>query len=105
MSRICACLLIAAPVFVLHARLASTPEFTYSLHAVKAAAKAVSTNRSMPQRIASYDPNYDPGKDSTPDPHGNDPHDEVHDPHLPANDPDAYLPKTPPPPKDDDDKK
>lgn len=36
--------------------------------------------------IASYDPNDDPGKDLTPDPH-----DEIHDKDLPANNPDDYL--------------
>jgi len=47
------------------------------------------------------DPKYDPGKEITVDPHGPDPHgpnphgpdpyDEIHDPKLPANDPDSYV--------------
>ena len=48
-----------------------------------------------------YDPNDDPGKDITddphgagahgPNPHGRDPHDEIHDEKAPANDPDSYF--------------
>ncbi len=38
------------------------------------------------QFIAEYDPNDDPGKDLT-----RDPHDEIHDKDLPSNNPDDYL--------------
>lgn len=46
--------------------------------------------------IAKYDPNHDPGKEITddphgPDPHGRDPRGEIHDKKLPANNPDDYL--------------
>ncbi|MDZ4833766.1 MAG: hypothetical protein SGJ27_08295 [Candidatus Melainabacteria bacterium] len=48
--------------------------------------------------IAAYDPNDDPGKDLTPDPH-----DEIHDKDLPANNPDDYLSNETYPPKSNDD--
>jgi hypothetical protein len=38
-----------------------------------------------PSYLVASDPAKDPGKDITDDPHGSDPHDEIHDSGLPAN--------------------
>lgn len=55
------------------------------------------TVRVVPVQIAEYDPNDDPGKDLT-----RDPHDDVHDKDLPANNPDDYLKGDSDPKKDDE---